>query len=399
MYSDRGGLIIMKIAIDISPFATPKRTGIANSTFNFCKNLQKVDKENEYILFANSYRHFQFLREAIEGIGISKSRNISTQISRVPKTILELMWKYIHIPSVEHLVHEKIDIFHIMSVGAINPPLRTAKLVATIYDLIPIKFPDFIGEKISKRFINNVISKADMVIAVSNSTKEDILEYFDIPGNKVEVVAPGFDSELYRQIQGKSMIDKIKAKYGIDRKYILFVGEIKPNKNLERLMKAYSILPNYLKSDCLLVICGKKGWFFEGVFRAVKELKLEEKVIFTGYIPDEDLPFLMNGAEVFVCPSLYEGFGLPPLEAMACGTPVISSKVSSLPEVIGDAGILINPNDVEGLSNAILRILSSNELRAQLSEKGLKQANKFSWEKTASQTVEIYNKVGSHYEH
>jgi len=392
----------MKIAIDISPLATPKRTGIENFTFNFCKNLSKVDKENEYILFANSYGHFQSLKEAIEGIGIKESRNISTQISRVPRTILELMWKYIHIPSVEHLVHEKIDVFHIMGAGAINPLLRTVKLVATIYDLIPIKFPDFFDEKTRRHFncyFNNVIPKADVVIAISNSTKEDILEYFDIPGNKVEVVAPGFDSELYRQMQDKSMIDKIKAKYGIDKNYILFVGTLEPRKNLQKLIKAYSILPEYLKSDYLLVVCGKKGLFFEELFRAVKELKLEEKVIFTGYVPDEDLPFLMNGAEVFVYPSLYEGFGLPPLEAMACGTPVISSKVSSLPEVVNDAGILINPNDVEELSDALLRVLSNNELRAQLSEKGLKQASKFSWKKTAMKIVEIYNKVGSHYEH
>lgn len=390
----------MKIAIDISPLATPKRTGIENFSFNFCKNLSKVDKENEYFLFANSYGHFQSLKEAIEGIGIKESRNISTQISRVPSTILELMWKYIHIPSVEHLVHEKIDVFHIM--GAINPPLRTAKLVATIYDLIPIKFPDFFDEKTRRRFnryFNNVILKADAVIAISNSVKEDILEYFDIPGSKVEVVAPGFDSELYRQIQGKSMIDKIKAKYGIDKKYILFVGTLEERKNLERLIKAYAILPDYLKTDYLLMICGKKGWFFEEIFGAVKELKLEKKVIFTGYVPDEDLSFLMNGAEVFVYPSLYEGFGIPLLEAMACGTPVISSKVSSLPEVVGDAGILINPNNVEELSDAILRVLSNSELRAQLSEKGLRQASKFSWEKTAMKIVEIYNKVGSHYEH
>ena len=390
----------MKIAIDISPFATPKRTGISNFTFNFCKNLPKIDKENEYILFTNSYGYFRSLKENIESIGIGKSPNISTQISRVPRTFLELMWKYIHIPSVEYLMHEKIDIFHIT--GVINPPLRSAKLIATIYDLISLKFPNFFEKKLIKHFnyyFKSVIPKSDVIITISNSTKEDILEYFNIPENKVEVVVPGFDNELYRQIQDKNMIDKVKAKYGIDKKYILFVGTLEPRKNLVKLIKAFSILPEYLKSDYLLVICGRKGWFFEEIFETVKELKLEEKVVFTGYIPDEDIPLLMNGAEIFVYPSLYEGFGLPPLEAMACGTPVISSKVSSLPEVIGDAGILINPNDVEELSNAILRVLINNELRAQLSEKGLKQASKFSWKRTTSKIVEVYNKVGFHYEH
>jgi glycosyltransferase involved in cell wall biosynthesis len=356
----------MKIAIDISPLVTPKRTVIENFTFNFCKNLPKVDKENEYILFANSYGHFQSLRKAIEDMGIGKSRNILTHISRVPGTILELMWKYIQIPSIEYLVHEKIDVFHIM--GVKNPPLRAAKLIVTIYDLIPLKFPNLFDEKTRGRFnfyFNNVIPKADIIIAISDSVKEDIIKY-NISEDKVEVVFPGFDGELYRQIQDKNMIDKVKAKYGIDRKYILFVGTLEPRKNLGGLIKAYSILPDYLKSDYLLVICGKKGWFFEEIFGAVKELKVEEKVIFTGYVSDEDVSLLMNGAEVFVYPSLYEGFGLPPLEAMACGTPVISSKVSSLPEVVNDAGILVNPNDIEELSNAILRVLSSNELRVQL---------------------------------
>ena len=192
----------------------------------------------------------------------------------------------------------------------------------------------------------------------------------------------------------KVAVDKVKARYKINRDYILFVGTLEPRKNITNIIRAYNMLPHHLKYNHLLVICGKKGWYYEEIFRTVEELNLEDNVIFTGYVPDKDVPLLMNGAKVFVYPSFYEGFGLPPLEAMACGTPVISSNVSSIPEVVGNAGILVNPNNVEELSDAIVRVVSNEELRAQLSEKGLRQANKFSWRATVEKTVEVYNRVG-----
>jgi len=385
----------MKIAIDISSLATQKRTGIENYIFNLCKNLAKVDKENKYILFGNSYGHYQSLREAVEEIGVENYQNMSARISRMPRTVLKLIWKYMHIPSAECLVGN-IDIFHASTI--MPPPLKKAKLVVTIHDLVPMKFKEFFtqeGAQYFRDYFKNTIPRSDAIIAVSNSTKNDILEYFNIPEDRIQVI-PQAASDNYKQIQDGSAINKVKAMYGLDRDYILFVGTLEPRKNITNLIRAYNILPDYLKRDHLLVICGKKGWYYEEIFRTVKELKLEDKVIFTGYAPDEDIPLLMNEAEVFVYPSLYEGFGLPPLEAMACGTPVISSNVSSIPEVVGNAGILINPNDVEELSDAILRLLDSDELRAQLAEKGLKQAGKFSLRKTAEKTVEIYNKIGSH---
>jgi glycosyltransferase involved in cell wall biosynthesis len=391
--SGRGGTEV-KIAIDISPLATRKRTGIPNYIFNLCQNLPIADENNKYLLFGASFGYYQSLQAATKEMRINKHPNVSTRISRVPRAALRLIWKYMHVPSAERLVGD-IDIFH--ASHRIPPPSKKARLVVTIHDLTPIKLPVYHTKKMIDHYISDIpqsLKKADMVIAVSNCTKNDILEHFDIAEERVRVT-PEAANDNYKQISDKHAIDKVKGIYDIDKDYILFVGTLEPRKNLVNLLKAYSILPDYLKRDYALVLCGKKGWYYEEIFETVRELKLENKVIFTGYVPDKDIPLLMNGAAVFVYPSFYEGFGLPPLEAMACGTPVISTNVSSIPEVVGDAGILVSPTDVEELSDAMLRVLDNETLKAQLSEKGLKQASKFSWRATAEKTVELYNEVGS----
>jgi len=385
----------MKIAIDISPLATRKRTGIPNYIFNLCQNLPIADENNKYLLFGASFGYYQSLQAATKEMRISKYPNMSARISRMPRAALRLMWKYVHAPSAESLVRQKIAVLH--GTDRITAPPKKAKIVVTVFDLTPIKHPTYHTKGMISRYISDfphLLKNADMVIAISNCTKNDIIEHFDVAEERVRVT-PLAANDDYKQISDKNAIDKIKSIYDIDKDYILFVGTLEPRKNLVNLLKAYSILPDYLKHDYALVLCGKKGWYYEEIFETVRELKLENKVIFTGYVPDEDIPLLMNGAAVFVYPSFYEGFGLPPLEAMACGTPVISTNVSSIPEVVGDAGILVSPTDVEELSDAMLRVLDSETLKAQLSEKGLKQASKFSWRATAGKTMEVYNEVGS----
>jgi len=385
----------VKIAIDISPLATRKRTGIPNYIFNLCQNLPIVDENNKYLLFGASFGYYQSLQAATKEMRISKHPNMSARISRVPRAALRLMWKYVHVPSAESLVRQKITVLH--GTDRITAPPKKAKIVVTVFDLTPIKHPTYHTKGMISRYISDfphLLKNADKVIAISNCTKNDIIEHFDIAEERVQVT-PLAANDDYKQISDKHAIDKIKGIYDIDKDYILFVGTLEPRKNLVNLLKAYSILPDYLKRDYALVLCGKKGWYYEEIFETVRELKLENKVIFTGYVPDEYIPLLMNGAAVFVYPSFYEGFGLPPLEAMACGTPVISTNVSSIPEVVGDAGILVSPTDVEELSDAMLRVLDNETLKAQLSEKGLKQASKFSWRATAEKTMEVYNEVGS----
>jgi glycosyltransferase involved in cell wall biosynthesis len=197
---------------------------------------------------------------------------------------------------------------------------------------------------------------------------------------------------------GPEALAAVRQKYDLPERFILYVGTIEPRKNLTALLEAYAALMERLSvcdlrpalSDVRLVIVGKKGWLYEGFFRRLHELGLEDRVLFTGYVPDEDLPAIYSAADLFVFPSLYEGFGLPVLEAMACGTPVIASNASSLPEVAGEAGIMIAPHDVRGLAEAMERLLMDKQLRAELRARGLERAKQFTWERAAAMTLEVY---------
>ena len=174
---------------------------------------------------------------------------------------------------------------------------------------------------------------------------------------------------------------------------MLFVGNIEPRKNLTRLVEAYALLLRRSHYRGPLILAGGQGWRNSEIFRCVEELELEKHVKFLGYVPDDVMPALMSGAEIFIYPSLYEGFGLPPLEAMACGTPVITSNVSSLPEVVGDAALMVDPHDVVALADAMHRVLTDRELREEMRRRGLERANEFSWEETARQTLRVYEEV------
>jgi glycosyltransferase involved in cell wall biosynthesis len=206
------------------------------------------------------------------------------------------------------------------------------------------------------------------------------------------VVYPGYDQTIFQPVRDEGVIEAVKARYGIAGDYALFVGTLQPRKNLIRLIEAFSNF-RFPISDFRLVIAGKKGWLYQEIFRWVEELGLEKKVVFTGYVPEGDLPVLLSGARLFVFPSLYEGFGLPVLEAMACGTPVVCSNASSLPEVAGDAAVLVDPQDVEGLAAAMERVLGDEELRAELIVRGFEQARKFSWERCARETLDVLESV------
>ncbi|MFQ5811568.1 MAG: glycosyltransferase family 4 protein, partial [Anaerolineae bacterium] len=230
------------------------------------------------------------------------------------------------------------------------------------------------------------------LIADSSATKRDLIERYGIEPDKITVVYPGYDTLASRPVRDEKAIEAVKARYDVVGDYILFVGTLQPRKNLTRLIEAFSNL-QYPISNIQLVIAGKRGWLYEKIFRRVEELNLEGTVLFPGYIAAEDLPALLYGARLFVFPSLYEGFGLPVLEALACGTPVVCSNASSLPEVAGDAALLVDPLDVEGLAAAMERVLGDEELRAELIERGFEQARKFSWERCARETLDVLESI------
>lgn len=284
------------------------------------------------------------------------------------------------------------DILHQPAFSA--PLLFPGKIVVTIHDLIAIFYGGdipFWSRQYFAHWMPFTYRRANAIITISEHTKRDVIRVLQIPEEKITVIYLAAAPE-YRPIFSKQSIESIKQKYQTGAKYLLHLGTINPRKNLEFLVKVFAeVVKKY--PDFKLVITGKKGWYYEGLFQLVSTLGLERQVVFTGYIDDADKPALYNAATIFLSPSLYEGFGLPALEAMQCGVPVISSSESSMPEVVGEAGMLLSPKESGRWVQAINQILSSQKIQDTMRAKGLKQAQKFSWSKTARQTVKVYEQL------
>ncbi|GAG74468.1 unnamed protein product, partial [marine sediment metagenome] len=259
-----------------------------------------------------------------------------------------------------------------------------------------IRFPQFNFDWFIKKYTKEVKRNARLakiIVADSKSTKDDIIKFFKIDPAKVKVVYLASDSQ-FKKLANQEKDKEVLKKYGIDKKYILSAGTIEPRKNYPTLIKAF----NYIKHNnndfnCKLVIVGRTGWKSEATYRERELSPYKDDILFIGRVSDKDLVQIYNQAEIFVYPSLFEGFGLPPVEAMSCGLPVIASDSSSLKEAVGDAGILVPPEDYREISKQISYILKNEKIKKKLKEKSLKQAQKFSWEKTARKTLNIYNEI------
>ncbi len=260
----------------------------------------------------------------------------------------------------------------------------------TIFDLSPILYPQFFT-RLTRAYIKLfplILKNTDQIITISDHSKNDIARIFLIPKDRITITYLGVD-EKFKVIEDKKSLDRIIKKYNLPKKFILFVGTIEPRKNLPVLVKAFNKIKN--SRNLKLVIAGEKGWKYEDLFKTIDKLKLENKIIFTGFVDEDDLPLLYNLAEVFVYPSSYEGFGLPVLEAMGSGCPVITSKVSSLPEICGGAAILVNLNNKEELVDSIKNVIINKQFRSNLRKKSLEQAKRFSWKNCARETLRIYH--------
>lgn len=232
---------------------------------------------------------------------------------------------------------------------------------------------------------------ARRVIAISEATKRDLVKNYALPAEKVSVVYPGYESERFFP-RGMTEVERKLKKYLIRRPYFLFLSSLKPNKNIERLVEAFAkgVKSKAVPVGVKLVIAGKKAWLYEEIFKKTEELGVSERVMFTGFFPEEDLPYLISGALAFVMPSLFEGFGIPALEAMACGVPVVVSRVASLPEVVGGAGIYVDPYNVEDIAGSLQLVASfSPGERERMVKAGLNQATKFSWGRAAKDTLKV----------
>ena len=289
-------------------------------------------------------------------------------------------------------IYKNYDIVHFLDYA--TPALYKGKKIATIHDMAMHTMKDKYtkGQVLTKTtLLKNTIKNADKLICISEFTKNELLKYYpNVDESKIEVVYNGFE---YNEIAlTQQTIDSTLHKFNIIKDYLLFVGTLSPHKNIERIIEAFNKVRNE-GYDYQLVICGKKGWLYEDIFKKVKELKLEKEVIFTDYVTDEELEVLYKNTKLFVFPSLYEGFGFPPIEAMAREVPVIASREGAIPEVVGDAAIFCDAYDLENIKESIIKIIKDKNLKISLINQGLQRCVHFSWEKSSIMINEIYGKI------
>jgi len=292
----------------------------------------------------------------------------------------------------------RLDLIH--SPLYVIPFAARVPTVVTVHDLTVFLFPHHFRPRdrwYKRAFIPPSLRRCVSIIADSQATRRDLLRLFDVPETKVEVVYPGIDLDFLEASANsfsEEEAEQFRHRYHLAHRYILYVGTLEPRKNIARLLEAFAQIGERTGRGYQLVIAGRPGWFYEGIERTISQLGLTPTVRFTGYVPDSDLPMLYRLADLFVYPSLYEGFGFPPLEAMACGTPVITSNVSSLPEVVGDAAVLVDPTNVEALSAAMMEVLRDPEQAEELKVRGQERARTFTWERAARETEEVYERAG-----
>ena len=371
----------VRIGINASK-ACDVHTGVGRYTFNLRKSILMTNSKYDCHFYGPGDKGNAIIAE---GAGIQSDKPVAT----TQNNVLRILWEQIMLPIYSR--KDRLDLFHYTD-HALSLFQSTRQVIITVHDIAYIRFPDLLNKSrqiYKKNILRESIKRANIIIADSYSTKRDIVEFFRINEKKIKVVHLGVESRFCPI----SNVEEYRLKNKLPSKMILNVGTLEPRKNVVSLIRAFKKLREKGIEGYKLVIAGDKGWLYEEIFKEVGRSDLMQEILFLGVVSDEDLPILYNCADIFVYPSLYEGFGLPPLEAMACGIPVITSNTSSLPEVIGDAGIMVDPTNVNSLCNAMQSVLTNKELWHHMSNKGLERSKLFSWEATAKKIVEIYDEV------
>lgn len=373
----------MRIGID-GKVISSRAGGIGTSAFNLVRSCLRMAAEHypqmEFVIFTGPHT-------CSEGI-LGTNCIIDTRFQGIESSLLRLL---LFIPRGLRTHH--IDLFH--GLDHIGVPLfaKVGRYVATVHDMIPLLWPQWVTRKhrlVVTAAYYRLRRQADRVIAPSEATKADIVRCLQINPQRIAVIPWGCD-ERFHPGGDPEHFDAVQQRYRLPSQYLLFVGTLEPRKNLTTLLHAYAMLrSDGCGQDLKLVVAGRAGWLYADIFDTVKTLALDEQVIFTGFVADEDLPDIYRGAQLLVFPSLYEGFGLPILEAMASGVPVLTSASASMPEVAGDAAILIDPHDPEAIAAGMARVLAEDRLRQAMIQKGLARARCFTWESVARRTLELY---------
>jgi glycosyltransferase involved in cell wall biosynthesis len=368
----------LRIAIDARKF---RDYGIGTYVRNLLRHLARIDQTTEYVvlcreadreLIALTGANFRAVPEASPGYSVREQITVPLALRR-----------------------EGADLFH--APHYVLPPLTPCKSVVTIHDCIHLRFPQYLPNTLGYAYARSSLwfatHRSNRILTVSEASKRDILDYFNVPPGKIDVIYNGID-ERFSAPPDPDDVARVRERFQLDHPFILYAGNIKPHKNLERTIEAFQLLRRDSAFEQVkLVIIGDEIAKYAALRHAVHRHKLHKYVRFFGFVPNSTLAILYRLAAVFVFPSLYEGFGLPPLEAMASGTPVITSNVSSLPEVVGDAALLVNPLEPEAIADSMRRVLTDAALRDDLRIRGLARASQFSWDRSIRRVREIYSEV------
>jgi glycosyltransferase involved in cell wall biosynthesis len=361
----------MLIGIDASRTTATRRTGTENYSLHLIRALLTLDRVHQMRLYFRAAPPPDLFpgdpqQHVIPFPRLWTHVRLSWEMFRQPPDVL-------FVPS------------HVLPL--VHPPCS----VVTVHDLGYHYYPEAhtLSQNVYLRWSTRYNARASSrVLADSAATRRDLLRYYRIPEEKVIVVYPGRDEDL-SPVTDPAVLAGVRTCHGLSARYLLYVGTLQPRKNLARLIQAFAALLQQPNPDLQLVITGQKGWLYHEILDQVRKLGLKDRVVLTGYVPKADLQALLSGALAFVFPSLHEGFGFPVLEAMACGTPVVCSNASSLPEVAGDAALLVNPLDTEALTEALARIVTDAGLRSELVRRGFRQMQQFSWRHCAWETMRV----------
>ncbi len=376
----------MRIALSLHPMIHHYQRGIHFYIKYLVENLVLLDQENEYLLY--------YTEREKEEISCSKG---NFQFIPFQKTWHSLppffrwMWEFALLP-------REIRKYtpHMLHIPDLSFTFYSGRLVFTVHDITPFLYPEYLPsrrERIKYRGKLLSLKKAKKIITISNSTRKDLVNFLRIPPGRITVIPYGVE-EKFRLLPQEKARRMVEERFLLKENFILYVGALSPNKNVSRLLEAFSLLiERGIRDYSLVIVASLNSPFYPSLARKARKLGIDRKVRWLGSQSQETLVYLYNACTLFIFPSLYEGFGLPPLEAMACGAPVVVSHTSSLPEVVGDAGVLIDPQNPEEICEAMKRILLSPSLREELRARSLERAKKFSWKRTARETLEVYRKV------
>ena len=372
----------MKIGIDIRTLLDARPSGVSEYVLNLLKEMFKLDTANEYRLFYNCFGDCPNLPEF-------KQANVKLIKYNYPNKVLNyLLFKIFNYPKLDKAL--AVDVFFMPHLNFIGLSVG-AKNLLTVHDLSFLKYPEFFSAR--KNFWHRLVKakkllkRFSLVIAVSENTKRDIMELGGINPDKVKVIYSGVGEEYKKLplINYQFSVKRVRDKYNLPERFILYLGTIEPRKNVDGIIRAYNqlrVMSCELR-DYKLIIAGARGWKSENIYREWDKSAFKNDIKFLGYVEPDDKIYLYNLASVFIYPSFYEGFGFPPLEAMACGVPVVASFASSLPEVVGDAALMVDPYNINDLAGALEKVLVDENLKNKLIARGLEQAKKFSWRETA----------------